>query len=425
MYQRTSLKSLRQAFAGVSAVFALGIPLSLVTNILMARLLSVSDFGSINFALSLVMVLAIPVSAGLPMLLTKEIAGYSIAKDWASFFGLARLAFVWVIVVSAIVLLVWFFARSFFEESTNVSLALWLIPTMGILAATNGILKGLSLPALAEIPLQIIQPLSLIVLLVLVWMFAPLGAQTTLFVYVIASAITAIASLWLLMRKKPDMVGLEAPNYTDINRWARTYPSFALISAVGVLNAQVGILVLGLLSNDEAIAFLRVAERGSQLVALPLVFMATILGPYFVNALREGGANELREITRNSSRLALVATLILAGILLGFGKPILALTFGPSYSETAYLPMLIIICAQIVSVFLGNGGVLLAMTGHELKTLFGTVLSVALTVVFCVFLAPIWGATGAAIAIALGIIGQKLFVYIAVHRIFGISSGVV
>src|SRR5690606_23369981 len=125
-------------------------------------------------------------------------------------------------------------------------------------------------------------------------------------------------------------------------RWRRALVPFAMISATTVLSAHVAVLLLGFVGQEEAVAQLRVAERGAQLVAIPLALINTMLGPYYVQELSSGDRNALGRITRQSARLMLVVSLPLALILLLFGRSLIAWTFGAPYDAEAYFPMVIL-----------------------------------------------------------------------------------
>jgi O-antigen/teichoic acid export membrane protein len=404
----------------------MGVPMMLSANIVLARTLSVAEFGMFGFAISLATVLAIPVVGGMPMLLTREIATYSYNKDWAAYRGLVVAAYRWVAAMCGLIALGlfgwWVVARDL--SSGPLLVAFLLVPFLGMNGIRAGILKGLGRPVMAEVPPQLLQPVLMILgYLGLSW----LGLSSTMNVlwwYLgVVIAVFGLASL-LLWRVQPPQVNHVVSDLTDLPRWQRAILPFILISAANVLSAQVAVLLLGFSGQEEAVAQMRVAERGAQLVALPLMFINTILGPYFVNAMKSDETGALRRIVRQSARLTLAASLPVALALLLLGDVLIRWTFGGPYDALSYMPMVILVVAQMVSVVLGNGGMLLVMGGFERQTLYSLVLSLAVTIVLSVLLIEPYGALGTAVAAGAGIVAAKLYVYVVVYRYYAFSSGI-
>lgn len=132
----------------------------LLANIILARTLSVEDFGQFSFAISLGTILSLPVAGGLPMLLTREIAQNIREDKWVEYRGLVTAAYHWVLGSSSLICLglsLWSFAMAN-THGPEMLAAFLLIPLLGLAAITNGMLKGLGLPVLAEAPNQIMQP---------------------------------------------------------------------------------------------------------------------------------------------------------------------------------------------------------------------------------------------------------------------------
>ena len=419
-------QKLLRSFLGISGLYLLGTPLMLLANIILARTLSVAEFGTFGFAIALATVLVIPVAGGLPMLLTREVAAYSQNEEWAAYRGLVSAAHGWVVAMCCLIALglsgYWLVAREL--PAGPLLVTVLLVPLLGLNAVGVGILKGLGRPVMAEAPTQLLQPALLILgYLGLAW----LGLSTAISVlwWYLAVLIAVFSLVWVLQwRVQPPQVKNVASDLTDSPRWRRAILPFVLMSAASVLSTQVAILMLGFSGQEEVVAQMRVAERGAQLVALPLIFVNTILGPYIVQALKTQEDGALHRIARQSARLTLGASLPMALLLLLLGERLIGWTFGPPYDALAYLPMVVLIAAQIVSVALGNGGMLLAMGGYEKQTLASLVISL-LVVSFLVgiLMAP-FGALGAASAVAAGVVASKLYVYVAVRRNYGISSGI-
>ena len=421
------LHSLKRSFFGVAVISLVGIPLMLLANIVLARTLTVADFGTFGFVIALATVLAIPTSAGLPMLLTREVASYSQRGDWSSYRGIVRSAHAWVIAATVMVgvgfAAWWVLVRP--DNANTLPAAFVLIPIFGFTSIRTGVLKGLGRPMLAEAPVQILQPLVLVAgYFGLAW-FGYSTASNALWWYALTSmviCVLAAVALRHILSKRSRGV---APNLSERPRWCKALVPFALISASTVLSAQTAILLLGFFGQQEAVALLRVAERGAQLVAFPLAFVASILGPYVVNAMNSGRSEELANVARLSARLSLATSLPVALVLLLSGEWLIRVTFGAPYDQLSYEPLVILIGAQIFSVLMGNGGVLLAMAGQERETVYGLMSGIIAILICGVLLIESHGAVGGALAAASGIAVSKLYFFVAVRRRLGFSSAII
>jgi O-antigen/teichoic acid export membrane protein len=158
---------------------------------------------------------------------------------------------------------------------------------------------------------------------------------------------------------------------------------------------------------------------------MPLAFVNTILGPYLVQAIKSDESGALRRIAHQSARLTFYASLPLGLILLQFGDVLIGWTFGAPYDALSYQPMAVLIWAQIVSVVLGNGGMLLAMGGYERQVLIGQLFSLSVILFLGWILIEPYGALGAAVAAGTGLVVTKTYFFVTVRRYYGISSGII
>ncbi|PWL25280.1 MAG: hypothetical protein DCO98_02740 [Altererythrobacter sp. XM-24bin4] len=397
-----------------------------MVSIVLARTLSVEEFGMFGFIISLATVLAIPVTAGLPTLLTREVAGYSLRKNWGSYRGLFVWAHVWVVTFSAVValgILVWLLLA---REPNKLALMACaaIMPFLGFTAVRTGILKGLQRPILAEAPSQIIQPVLLIAGYLALAYFGLSSVESVLVWYVSTAVIVFLIALTLLLRARPAAVATASVSYTEMPRWFRSLPAFAMIGAVVALNAQIAILLLGSAGLNEQVAFMRVAERGAHLVVFPLYFAGAVLAPYLVAAIKAEDRAELQRINRFSSRLAFSLSLSITVLLAGFGTEIIALTFGATYSDAALAPMLILVAAQTVAAALGASNLLLTMSENENLALLSQAAGLLIIFIVTLMLISRFGAVGAATGAASGIIVNRGVDFIAVRVRLGFWPGI-
>lgn len=426
MLKQLSSIALLRSFVGVSGLYLLAVPLLLVANIVLARTLSVADFGIFGFALSLATVLAIPVSGGLPMLLTREVAGYAQRDNWPAYRGLVLEAYRWVILVSLAIGLAFLVWNAVFGSMPDQHLLITflLVPFFGLNAIRNGILKGLGRSLLAEAPSQVLQPTLLILgYLVLAKIGLTSAANALWWYFAVIVMVFGLASI-MLWRVQPPAVRAACSDGTDQPRWRRALLPFMMMSATALLSTQVAVLISGFMGQEEVVAYLRVAERGAMFIIIPFHVLSSIIGPHMVAAMRSGDIGQQRDIVRQSSRLMFFTSLPLVIAILLVGAKILDLLFGSPYGEKSYLPMVIVSVTQVISMAFGHIGMLLAMGGRERLTLATQALALCVNIALCILLIGPFGAVGASIGVSAGVMASTMMNVFLVKRHFGFIPGI-
>ena len=416
-----------RSFLGVGGMYMLGIPLGLVINIVLARSLGPAEFGQYVFIVSALALLALPAAGGLPQLLTREVARFSHTADWGLYRGAVRAAHIWVLLVTAVIVVGFLLARlaDFLPAEGKwalLGIAIILVPLQGLNSVRNGTIKGLGFPALAELPMQTIQPVLLLGGVVALALLGLLTISGALWVLVGATAITFVIASLLFLRVRPHESSTHEPVYRNA-RWLRSLWPFTLISLVGTFNAQIGIVLLGILGTDEAVGVLRVADRGAKLVVLPLALLNMVIAPHIVRASQSDSKGELQMLSKKTARWSLLLAVIPTLILIIWGQSILDILFGHEYGKSGYTPMVILVIGQIFNVAMGPVALILAMTGKEKNTLVGQGVGLAVIACFSALLVDDYGAIGVAIAISFGVVSTNLILGYGVFKNIKIRPG--
>jgi O-antigen/teichoic acid export membrane protein len=415
-----------KSFVGVSTQYFLGILLLFVMNIVLARTMSVSDFGIFGFVLSLSTVLSIPVSGGLSMFLTREVAGYTQTRNWSAYRGLLLVACWWVILASFICGLA-LLSLTVIIERVPVHLyliAFAFVPIMGLNTIRSGILKGLGHPILADGPTMVLQPMLLIIAyLLLAYLGLTSATNALLFYFVVFFIVFGMASVMLFL-VQPSSVYATKSDMSDKPLWFRALLPFMLMNATTLLSTQTAILIAGFMGKDEVVAYIRVAERGAMVSILPFHVLTAIISPQIVTAIRSGDIIQLRDIVRRSSQLIFFTSLPLVIIILLFGEQIINLLFGNKYGENSYLPIVIVSVTQVFFGVFGLTGLLLTMGGKEQKILISQILALGINLLLCILLIGPYGAVGASIGISAGLLVSTTINVLLIKRYFGFIPGI-
>ena len=193
-----------------------------------------------------------------------------------------------------------------------------------------------------------------------------------------------------------------------------------LLAAVGTFNGQIGILLLGWLGSDEDVAALRLATSGAGLVVLSQTIINLVIGPYITRAWRDNDKVQLQRLSRQSARAALLFSLPIAFPLIFMGEEFVGFIYGDVYVDSVPLPLTILCIGQLVNVGVGSVGMFLTMTGFEKDTLKGHMVALIVNVTAAIFLIPILGANGAALAVALGLVTWNVLLAVRLFQRVGI-----
>lgn len=416
--------------AGVGILRLVSLPLTLLTTVLLARVLGPQGFGQYSFVVAITTAVSIPLAPALLQLITRETAALNYAGKRGQIRQLARWANQRVVIGSLCIILIvtaGAVTTSQWNAGGRWTLLLMILPAvplLGLNAVRLGILTGLRKVVSGQVPELFVKPVTLLVVIGACALGGILTPSTGVLSYVLSAAVAYIVGFVILNRAFSDH-GSETKQLSQSQSrdLTKAWVPFTLLVAANTLNSQIGILVLGWLSTDEQVAAMQIAAQGGMLITLSLTIVNQVIGPYVTQSYHAGDQDKLLAISRSSVRLALLAATPLALLLIIWGDLIIEVVFGSEYVNIGALPLATIAIAQLINVAFGSVGTLLTMSGYEKDTLVGQVFALASSVVVSITLVPIYGATGAALAVALGIIVWNGMLAIQVIRRIGIRPG--
>lgn len=418
---------LMHSFLGLGAAKLLSIPMTLLISVVLARSLGEQAFGQYVFIMALVPLVSLPVSGGLSQLLTREVALYSTTNNWALYRGILRSAHLWVVFGATVIIATYWILRSLFAWVPSggkwdlLHIALLLIPLGALNAVRKGVIKGMGRPVLSEFPNLVIQPATFLFVVVAILWTGSLNVFTAMWLQVASSAIALCIASIIFLRLQRSSVVLVAPRF-QLRDWQLALVPLMIIAAIGTLNAQISIVILGFTSTNDQIAAMRIAERGAMFVGLPLVLANLVIAPHIATLYRSGNRAGLQRLAKRVAAGSLIIAMPVAVVLVVFGTEIVAVVFGNEYSEAAYIPLVVLVAGQLVNVFFGSVGYLLAMTGHERDSLKGQILAVMVNALLCLILAPLFGALGAAVGASIGLLVWNAVLSLFVVKRLGVRS---
>lgn len=411
---------------GVAAFRALYVFFELMIVFVLARILSVEDFGVFTFIYAIVKISTIPAQAGLPTLLTREIprsvalGGYGEVKgiiSWSNKFALVSSCLIGVIAVSLIYFL------DFFAYGT---VALYfatavLVPVFALSNVRGGAIRGLDKVVLSQVPESLIRPTVFLVITLLSYFYfkKELGASDAIMCFFIASSISAIVGSWMLYKELPQAVK-KAPAVYYRKKWLLSIVPLSLLSGMQIVNGQIGIIYLGMASSFSDVGVYKVVFQVGQVVMFALTVVTLTVSPTISRLYAEKDNKQIQSLINKCCLITFSFSIIALLLFVVFGKVFLTYFFGEDYSAGYYAG--IILCfSQVINSLTGPAAALLNMTGKDKFTIKALFCSLVVSLLGHFLLIDNYGVLGAALAFSLSMLVLNIMLYIYSWRVLKVK----
>lgn len=404
------------------------VTLTLLTSVFLARLLGPQGMGVYALALSVVAMAGLPVQFGVPVIVLRETAWAAELKKWDLIRGLWVWATRKVILTSVVILPVlaiagWFLEGILFPEGTFIVLlaALPLVPLFALAQLRGSALRGLKFTTLGQLPDALIRPIVFLLLLLLASLtFNPIRPLYAISSLLASAAITYLIGGILINRSKPKDLIKVKPNFSKRKGWGKAILPLAFVSGVSIAMQNINIIFLGIWGAPEDVGFFRIAVSAAGMALFGLSVVNMIFAPSFARLNAGLDLKEMELRAQQAAGLAFLAALLIAALLWFAGPFVISLLYGHQYLE-AYLPLAILVGAQVISSFYGSCGNVLNMTGRERFSFRAMALALVVNITFNVFLIPDFGVVGAASATVASTLAWNLVMDFYVRRELGFT----
>ncbi len=401
-----------------------GLGLNFLLSLLLARLLGAGEYGSYAFAVSLAGLVGVPALMGMDKLLMRQSAIYVAQAEWGLLRGLLRRANQAALVLALGLGLVaggvvWWTPHMIgITPPQTVWLALGLLPALSLTRLRQAVLRGLHQAARAQLPEMVTQPAVFVLLLLCLWRFGELAptATSALALNLLASTGAFIHGAILLRKAFPQPVRASSHAYRT-DDWLRGALPLMALGCVQAFNAQIDLLLIGVLLSPEQTGLYAVALKGAALVAIVAEVVNTVLAPAVASLHASGESGRLQRMMARSTRSVFLLSLPAGLVLTVFAERFLAL-FGAEFVGGA-TALAILSIGQVSCMTMGSAGLLLTMTGHERDTAGAFALGALSNLALILLFAPRWGINGVAFGKGLSLVALHLFLTWRVRRRLG------
>jgi O-antigen/teichoic acid export membrane protein len=388
-----------------------GLALSFAQAVLTARLLGASGYGTVALVMAIVSVAATLCQFGLVELAIREIAALVAANDAPRLRAFIRFAITMVVALSALsaaVIAALSPIRALVPEHYRETLALGglLVLPGGIIGLLRGLAQGFGRIALAQVPSELVRPavlvLTMAVAALIDYRFSPDAYVEATGVAALLTA--AIAAVWLWRVEQPWLSGPAGPS--EARKYTAASLPFAGLALVAILQGEVNTLLLGWLSGPRETGLFQPIVRLAPVLTLAVQVTGMRYAPRVAEFWERGEIGRIRSVTRTFTWTTTLATFA-AAIAIAAAGPLLMRVFGPEFRAAAPL-LWYIAAAQVFSTACGPVFMLLLMARRSQAALVAQTIALVVNLAIGLVLIPNYGARGAVLGMAAGLIVGNL-----------------
>jgi O-antigen/teichoic acid export membrane protein len=278
-----------------------------------------------------------------------------------------------------------------------LQVGLLLVPLVALMGTRQGALQGFHRVVAGQTPDALLRPALFLALIGGAYLVVgdDLSSQWMLLFQAVASAIALGAAAYLLRRTLRARVPPATPRY-EKRVWNRSALAMASTNGLGVVLQRFDLILVGIVLGAADAGVYGAAIRAVTVMSLGLGAMNLAFAPIISRLHALDDPDRLRRGVTRSTRLVFLVTLVAGIAMVAAATPLLTL-IGPQFADGA--DALRILClAWLINAAAASNTLLLMMTRYERAAAVITAIAVGVNIVLNVILIPLWGITGAAVA---------------------------
>lgn len=415
------------AMFGGGLVRVVGMAMTFVVGVQLARGLGPAGYGVYSTVMAAVAILVVPAKLGLSGLIVREIAAgnrpdrYGQAKGVLIGSPLAVAATSAVILaIVSIVCLTW----PRLLAAGHPSAFLWgmaIVPLYALIDTACFSLMGFHRVVLAQSLDSLIRPgLFALTLLVANMAVAPLDPAASLKWNAISSCVVLITGFLVLGLLTPKEI-LGATPVLEWRRWTASVIPMVSTEIIRTIDGNFGVLLIGYLATTDAAGLFRMAAATAGIAAMPSLVIKLTVPPFAARLHAENDPGRLELLSSGASAASFAAMLPILLVFLLFGGRLITLAFGAAFAPA--LPILLLLCTgYTAAAFVGATNSILNVTGLERTLTMVIGLGVVINMILSVMFGALYGAVGIASAFVIAEIFKAIFVWRQARAGLGIDT---
>ncbi|MBV1932110.1 MAG: oligosaccharide flippase family protein [Porticoccaceae bacterium] len=400
----------------------------LMTTVILARNMGADAFGTYVVQLSVVTLLSVLISYGMPTFLTREIAISAGHNDLSGAYAAIRFA----LIVSSILLIVLFTGlaaiNAYYEPIFLIQFGsgaiIFLIGKVysdifsGVLVGFGEIFKGKLVHAVLAAGIFLIIQVYVVLLLGRVPTIEKVFYMQAAGV-IFSSILGAYWTVNILHRQN-----ITSRKQIKWKLWMGECHPLILINGIAAFNQNIILIILGLQCTPEAVGLYRIADRVSAFSLFLRNSITSVVSPMIARGWVLGKKGEIENTLRTVCVTNVLFNASFFTICVIAGKPIISIFFGAEYVDS-WLPLILLTLGYFIGSISGFNGALLTMSSHAKVVSLILGATVVLQIVLTIPLAHLYMAFGAAISAALTIVANALLLWWQAKKRTGLNCSII
>jgi len=282
------------------------------------------------------------------------------------------------------------------------------VPMMVILNLFVAAIRGLQNSKYKVYSYDIVWPLTKVALIATAVFFG-LSIEIIAWLHVLAIAFAAVSSFYFL-RKLLSWFKVEAEKFSSKKLAAFSWP--LMVSSILILALSwVDTFMISYFQTARDIGIYNAAYPTASVLVFAYSSFAYLLMPKASELYSAGGKEKLRNLYKTVVRWTTILNLPVLVFILLFSEPIITLLFGPEFA-TGGAALFVLALSYFITSLGGPSGQILISIGKTKMYMIVFAVITSLNVALNIFLIPVYGFTGAAVALAVSYaIGWSVSVY--------------
>jgi len=237
--------------------------------------------------------------------------------------------------------------------------------------------------------------------------------------FVLSTVVSAGLGLYVVFRIAPVLLDRDVIASYDLGGLIGYSLPVMGVTLTALFVDQADRIMIGLLASSADVGIYNVAALLATQVRFMLTSVSAAFTPLISDLYHTGRRDDLRTLFQTTTRWIVTLSMPLGLVLILFPEPLLWL-FGADFLAGAPVVMVLAI-SSLLNAAVGTIGLMLQMSDHERLVLIDNVLLAVINVGLNLWLIPIYGTVGAAVATAVSVTAINVVQYGQLRHLLGVT----
>jgi len=392
-----------------------------IFGIVMIRFLSTEDFGLISLSLTIIQVLAMISVLGMDTAVPRYIGKTQGSAPPSGKHRDTTFTVITLVLASSVILSIFLSASAPFVASLFRKPALsWILSVFALMLTPLALIQIFTAlfrgwgDAKAKTIFQDMMQHLIRLLLLMIAVYLHYDLQGVVWIYVAAVWCTFLLYLVYTYRKLIGKIGFGfcADTAKKMIRFALPLLGAGIVTN---LTTWVGTLTLGFITSSETVGIFNAPLRLTNIIPIPLMALIFIYLPEATRMVAGHHTERLKQLYVSTTKWAFFLTLPFILFFIIDAEFIVQRLFGEKYYASINILQVMSIGLSFHT-FLGPNGMTLVAFGHSRSIFISAAIASIISILFCYWLIPPYGAIGATFSVVIGKVTSNIFLSMVLYQ---------